>query len=63
MRSAEKVRSSKDWDENGCFYPVSVSSVDGGKRCENANVDVNTFMRFQETENEGFRKRISVDEA
>ena len=37
--------------------------MDGGKRCENANVDVNTFMRFQETENGGFRKRISVDGA
>ena len=34
--------------------------MDGRKRCENANVDVNTFMRFQETENGGFRKRISV---
>ena len=33
------------------------------KRCENANVDVNNFMRFQETENGGFRKRISVDGA
>ena len=30
---------------------------------ENANVDVNTFIRFQETENGGFRKRISVDGA
>ena len=29
--------------------------MDGGKRCENANVDVNTFMRFQ--------KCISVDGA
>ena len=37
------------------------SRVDGGKRCENANVDANTFMRFQETENGGFRKRISMD--
>ena len=37
--------------------------MDGGKRCENANVDVNTFMRFQETENGGIRKRISVDGA
>ena len=37
--------------------------MDGGKRCENANVDVNTFMRFQETENGGVRKRISVDGA
>ena len=35
--------------------------MDGGKRCENASVDVNTFMRFRETENGGFRKRISVD--
>ena len=39
------------------------SSVDGGKRCENANEDVNTFIRFQETENGGFQKRISVDGA
>ena len=37
--------------------------MDGGKRCENANVDVNTLMRFQETENGGFRKRVSVDGA
>ena len=45
------------------FIRFRRSSVDGGKRCENANVDVNTFMRFQETENGGFRKRISVDGA
>ena len=37
--------------------------MDGGKRCENANVDDNTFMRFQGKENRGFRKRISVDGA
>ena len=33
------------------FIRFQWSSVDGGKRSENANVDVNTFMRFQETEN------------
>ena len=32
--------------------------MDGGKRCENANVDVNTFMRFQETENGGFENAL-----
>ena len=37
--------------------------MDGGKRCENAYVDVNTFVCFQETENGGFRKRISLDGA
>ena len=39
--------------------------MDGGKRCVNANVDVinYTFMRFQETEGGGFRKRISGDGA
>ena len=30
---------------------------------KNANVDVNTFMLFQETENGGFQKRISMDGA
>ena len=55
-----KYGRAKTGDENGCFYP---SSVDGVKRCENANVDVNTFIRFRETENGGFRKRISVDGA
>ena len=39
------------------------SSVDGRKRCKNASVDENLFNRFQETENGGFRKRISVDKA
>ena len=57
MRSAKKVRSSKDWWRKRMFLSV----FGGRKRCENANVDVNTFMRFQETENGGFRKRISVD--
>ena len=38
-----------------------VISVDGRKRCENASVDEKLFMRFQEIENGGFRKRISVD--
>ena len=37
------------------------SSVDGRKRCKNASVDEKRFIRFQETENGGFRKRISVD--
>ena len=37
--------------------------MDSGKRCENANVDIKLIMRFQETENGGFRKRISVDRA
>ena len=36
------------------------SSVDGRKRCKNASVDEKLFIRFQETENGGFRKRISV---
>ena len=39
------------------------SSVDGRKRCKNASVDEKLFIRFQETENGGFRKRISVDRA
>ena len=38
-------------------------SVDGRKRCKNASVDEKLFIRFQETENGGFRKRISVDRA
>ena len=37
------------------------SSVDGRKHCKNASVDGKLFIRFQETENGGFRKRISVD--
>ena len=32
--------------------------MDGGKRSENVNVDVNTFMRFQETENGGFENAL-----
>ena len=39
------------------------SSVDGQKRCKNTSVDEKLFIRFQETENRGFRKRISVDRA
>ena len=34
--------------------------MDGGKRCKKASVDEKLFIRFQETENGGFRKRISV---
>ena len=45
------------------FIRFRWSSVDCGKRCGNANVDVNTFMRFQETEDGGFRRPISVDGA
>ena len=37
--------------------------MDGRKRCINASVDEKLFIRFQETENGGFRKRISVDRA
>ena len=44
--------------QNGCFF-----SVDGRKRCKNASVDEKRFIRFQETENGGFRKRVSVDRA
>ena len=39
------------------------SSVDGRKRCKNVSVDEKLFIRFQETENGGFRKRISVERA
>ena len=37
--------------------------MDGRKRYKNASVDEKRFIRFQETENGGFRKRISVDRA
>ena len=48
--------------QNGCFLVrFRWSSVDGRKRCKNASVDKKLFIRFQETENGGFRKRISVD--
>ena len=48
--------------QNGCFLiRFRWSSVDGRKRCKNASVDEKLFIRFQETENGGFRKRISVD--
>ena len=50
--------------QNGCFLMrFQWSSVDGRKRCKNASVDEKLFIRFQETENGGFRKRISVDRA
>ena len=50
--------------QNGCFLMrFRWSSVDGRKRCKNASVDENLFIRFQETENGGFRKRIRVDRA
>ena len=35
--------------------------MDSRKRCKNASVDEKLFIRFQETENGGFRKCISVD--
>ena len=50
--------------QNGCFLMrFRWSSVDGRKRCKNASVDEKVFIRFQETESGGFRKRISVDRA
>ena len=50
--------------KNGCFLiRFRWSSVDGRKRCKNASVDEKHFIRFEETENGGFRKRISVDRA
>ena len=50
--------------QNGCFLiRFRWSSVDGRKRCKNASVDEKLFIRFHETENGGFRKRISVDRA
>ena len=50
--------------QNGCFLiRFRWCSVDGRKRYKNASVDENLFIRFQETENGGFRKRISVDRA
>ena len=49
---------------NGCFFiRFRWSSVDGRKRCKNDSVDEKLFIRFQETENGGFRKCISVDRA
>ena len=32
--------------------------MDGGKRCENANVDVNTFMRFERQKTEVFENAL-----
>ena len=50
--------------QNGCFLiRFRWCSVDGRKRYKNASVDERLFIRFQETENGGFRKRISVDRA
>ena len=50
--------------QNGCFLiRFRWCSVDGRKRYKNASVDDKLFIRFQETENGGFRKRISVDRA
>ena len=46
--------------QNGCFLiRFRWCSVDGRKRYKNASVDEKLFIRFQETENGGFRKRIS----
>ena len=39
------------------------SNVDGQKRCKKVSVDETLFICFQETDNGGFRKRISVDRA
>ena len=48
--------------QNGCFLiRFRWCSVDGRKRYKNASVDEKLFIRFQETENGGFRKPISVD--
>ena len=50
--------------QNGCFLVrFRWSSVDGRKRCKNASADEKPIIRFQETENGGFQKRISVDRA
>ena len=50
--------------QNGCFLiRFRWCSVDGRKRYKNASVDEKLFICFQETENGGFRKRISVDRA
>ena len=50
--------------QNGCFLiRFRWCSVDGRKRYKNASVDEKLFIRFQEKENGGFRKRISVDRA
>ena len=50
--------------QNGCFLiRFRWCSVDGRKRYKIASVDEKLFIRFQETANGGFRKRISVDRA
>ena len=46
-------------NQNGCFFiRFRWSSLDGQKRCKNVSVDEKLFIRFQKTENGGFRKRI-----
>ena len=51
-------------DENASLdHRFSAPSVDGRKRCENASVDAELFIRFRGTKNGGFQKRISVDRA
>ena len=42
-----KYGRAKTGDEMDVFIRFRWSSVDGGKRCENANGDVNTFMRLR----------------
>ena len=50
--------------QNGCFLiRFRWSRVDGRKRCKNGSVGEKLFIRFQETKNGGFLKRISVDRA
>ena len=45
-------------------YPFSVVKCGRSKMLQkNASVDEKLFIRFQETENGGFRKRISADRA
>ena len=51
-------------DENASLdHRFSAPSVDGRKRCENASVDAELFIRFRGTKNGGFQKCISVDRA
>ena len=47
-------------NQYGCISGIRWPNVDGRKRCKKASVDEKLFIRFLETENEGFRKRISV---
>ena len=50
----KKVRLSRAW----FLIRFRWSSVDGRKRCKNASVDEKLFIRFQETENGGFRNAL-----